>query len=568
MVKSLIAVFFTIISIIISVYIGFFAFDKGTMEEFYIKGIFYFLSINLLLAVFALIRSENKSFEWIKSYFKRHCTALLVAVILTSLGAFVSKPDFRILADETNLLAMSESLYEERQCKNYTSILYYYFGFKDVISYVNDKRPALFPLTVSFSHSLLGYRPENIFLVNLISGFISFMLLYHLINKKFGQFWGICGMMILAVHPLFIIYMTSGGFETFNLMFSLIIFWYLIKFIDSPSAVSAEVLLLLLPLFGQTRYESVVAVVTVIPVVFMCLPKVEYFKFSYKLPLIPLFFVPIAWLRQVSDNARAWQVDSIEDSFNFEWFITNTKRAFIFFFSENRNFGIIPVVSGLAVFGFVFLIFEVYGKGNKKKAPKLFWSSVLLFYLLHAVARFTYSMCDLTSASITRLGMIFLPIIVYLALSFLVRCQKWFCIRRVYVVVGIMTLFALYWPACGLTAGVRDLILYREFRASREFLEDNFPRKNDYIVVADRSNMYVPLEYSTISFKYLQEHTDKVISNLKCKTYSYLILIQMIDRKTNKPTKACIIPKEFKPETLYEYQISVNHFLRISRWKL
>lgn len=558
----------TVITAVAALFIGFFAVSKETMGDLYIKWIFYVLSANVLLAIFALIRTENKSIEWVKCYFKRHLAAVLVAAALMSAGAVVSKPDFKILADETNLLAMSESLYEERECKNYTSLLYYYFGFKDVISYVNDKRPALFPLTVSYFHSFLGYRPENVFIVNLLAGFISLLLLYHLINRKFGRFWGICGMLLLAAHPLFIIYTTSGGFETFNLMFSLIIFWYLIKFIDSPNAVSAEALLLLLPLIGQTRYESVVAVFTVVPIIFICLPKPEYFKFGYKLPLVPLFFIPVAWLRIISDDAHAWQVNSMNDSFSFNWFLTNTKRAFIFFFSENKNYGIIPIVSCLAIFGFVFLIFDIYGKSNKNKASKLFWSSILLFYLLHAVIRFSYSMCDLASVSATRLAMIFLPIIAYLALSFLVRCHGWLNFRKSYTVIVLMALFALYWPACGLTAGVRSLTLYREFRAAREFLEANFPRKDDYIIVADRSNMYVPLKYSAISFKYMQDNPDKVISNFKCKTYSYLIVIQMFDRKSDKPTKDCIVPEQFKLETLYEYQISIAQYLRISRWKL
>lgn len=558
----------TAITTIVALYVGFFAVCKGTMETVYIKWIYYVLSVNVLLAVFALIRTENKNFEWLKGYFKRHFVAVLVAAVLMTVSVFVSKPDFKILADETNLLAMSESLYEERECKNYTSLLYYYFGFKDVISYVNDKRPALFPLTVSYCHSFLGYRPENVFLVNLISGFISLLLLYHLINRKFGRFWGICGMMILAAHPLFIIYTTSGGFETFNLMFSLLLFWYLIKYIDSPDAISAEALLLLLPLIGQTRYESVVAVFTVVPIIFICLPKTEYFKFSYKLPLFPLFFIPIAWLRLISDDAHAWQVNSMNDSFSFEWLLTNTKRAFVFFFTEHKNYGIIPIVSCLAIFGLIFLLCDVYGKENKNKASKLFWSSVLVFYLLHGAIRFSYSMCDLASVSATRLAMIFLPLIAYLALSFLVRCKRWFNFRKSYVVIGLMALFALYWPACGLTAGVRDLTLYREFKAAREYLEANFPRKDDYIVVADRSNMYVPLKYSAISFRYMQDNPDKVIKNFKCKTYSYLILIQMIDRQTDKPTNDCIVPEQFKLETLYEYQISIANYLRISRWKL
>lgn len=555
-----------VINIIVSVILGFCAFPKTTMEKLYIQWIFYFLLGNVLLGIFAFIRAESDYIEKIKKFFRKNTAAIVIAGILVVCGCLVSKPDFKILADETNLLSMSQSLYEDRECKNYTSVLYYYHSFKNVLTYINDKRPALFPFTVSIFHSILGYRPENVFVVNAISGFLCLILLYQLIGYRFGRFWGICGILMLAAYPLFILYMTSGGFEVFNLLFTLLVFKYLVKFIKSPSAVYAEMLLLLLPLLGQTRYESVLAVFCIIPAILICLPRGEYGKFTYKLPLVPLLFVPIVWLRLATDSAKAWQVADLNDSFTIQWFFKNLQQAVVFFFSGARNYGVIPLISALSVVGIVFLTFYVFAKKNKKSMVIFF--TIFIFYLLHGIARFSYSMCDFTSVAANRLAIVFLPLIIYGAIICLYKCHKWFKIRKAYFAGTLILLLVFYWPSCGLTMSIRELVLYREFKTAREFLEANFPNKKDYIVVADRANLYTPLKYSSISFKYLRDNNEKVLGNFRNRTYSYMIILQMVDKSSGIAIDSCMVPSKFKLEKLYESQIRSDRYLRISRWRL
>ncbi len=162
----------TVITTILSFYWGFSAFSSEKMKNLYINWVYYILIANILLWFFAIIATKSKN--WNNEFFnycKKHKWAILVAFSLTLCGVLVSKPEFRILADETNLLSISQALYENRECKNLTSATYYYYGFKSVINYEIDKRPALFPLTVCFFHSAFGYRPENAFAVNILACF-------------------------------------------------------------------------------------------------------------------------------------------------------------------------------------------------------------------------------------------------------------------------------------------------------------------------------------------------------------------------------------------------------------
>ena len=565
--------FFTLITTILAFYWGFFAFSNVEMKKLYISWVYYILSANILLWLFAIVKT--KSNNWISEftkYLKKHKWAIIKALILTVCGALVSKPEFRVLADETNLLSMSQALYEDRECKNYTSATYYYYGFKNVISYEVDKRPALFPLTVSFVHSLLGYRPSNAFIVNILACFFSLIVLYNLVTSQFGRFWGRCSMVLLAAYPLWVLYYTSAGFEVFNLLFSLILFWYFAKFIKEPNALNAEVLLLLLPLLSQTRYESSVAVICVLPAVFLLLPKVEYCKFSFKLFAIPLLFIPVAWLRLLTDNARGLQVDEVgKSAFAWEHFITNIKKAFAFFRGEEIVYGMIPVITYLSFAGLVlallfFVVKSIKEKINYKKV--LFWSGVILFYILHAVIRFAYYWGDLTYRFNSRLGIIFLPVLVYFALCLLYNIWSLFHFKRICCAFLVILVLLIYWPVAGQNLGVRELTLYREFKAAREYLEEYYPNKNEYILVADRANMYVPLKYSTVNFGYFRNNLSSLKNNLKNRTYNYILLVQTIDKASETALTKCSIPDSIKPETLYETQIKADQYLRISRYDL
>lgn len=571
---AFIPILLTVITTILAFYLGFSAFSNEKMSSLYINCVYYILIANILLWLLAVI--ETKSKNWrneFTNYCRKHKWAIILAFLLTLCGALVSKPEFRILADETNLLSISQSLYEDRECKNLTSATYYYYGFKNVIYYEIDKRPALFPLIVSFVHSLSGYRPENAFFVNILSCFFSLIIFYNLVTSRFGRFWGKCGMVLLSAYPLWVLYYTSAGFEVFNLLFSLILFWYLAKFIKEPTAVNAEALLLLLPLISQTRYESSVALLSAIPAVFLMLPKIEYRKFSYKLFLIPLLFVPVAWLRLLTDNDKGLQVAEVgKAAFALEHFYTNIKKAVSFFRGEDIAYGMIPILTYLAVTGLILLSIIVVTKAIKEKKIDykgiVFWSGVFLFYFLHAVIRFAYYWGDLTYRFNSRLGIIFLPIIVFFAVALLYYICLMFRLRKIiFAWVSVVLLF-IYWPVAGQNLGVRELVLYREFRAAKEYLERFYPNKNEYILVADRANLYVPFKYSTIGFNYFKNNFASMKNSLENRTYRHILFLQTIDKASGKALSKCSIPSSIKPETLYETQLKADQYLRVSIYSL
>ena len=126
----------------------------------------------------------------------------------------------------------------------------------------------------------------------------------------------------------------------------------------------------------------------------------------------------------------------------------------------------------------------------------------------------------------------------------------------------------VYWPVAGQNLGVRELVLYREFRAAKEYLEQFYSNKNEYILVADRANLYVPLKYSTVSFNYFNNNFSSLKNSLENRTYNHILFLQTVDKASGKALSKCSIPSSIKTEILHETQIKADQYLRVSVYSL
>lgn len=564
----------TALTSVMAIYCGFFGLDKPRMEQYYNAYTWCFLAFSLFLWLqrcFSLLPAPGE----IRQRLNRHLWPGLLAAGLSVAAMFASPPDFRILADETNLLSMAMAMYDEHACTNPTQMVSYYHGMRRVISQVTDMRPGLFPFAVSALHSLTGYRPENAFAVNAMAGFACLFLVYYLIQLFWGRFWGTVAMLLLGSFPVFVLYMTSAGFEVFNLAFVLVFLLLLNNFIRTATAGNAEALLLLLPLLAQTRYESALALFCAVPVILRRLHASEYGNFSLRLVILPLFFLPVAWLRVVTFSQQAFQVSSIDQAFGFDLFVKNIRRALPFFSGSERAYGMVPIIFFMSVAGFVWVFFDWQARHREAakeqqtaqayRADRLFLLAGAWLFTLHAAARFAYYWGDMTLQYTSRLGIVFLPVLVFLAVYLLRRLTVMFAWNRGWaaIMAGLVLLHG--WPAAGQNLAVRDILFYREFKTVREFLERNFPDRKDYIVVTEQSNAMTPLRYNTFTIGHLNACADQIKQDLKNRTWRYLIVVQKIEADTGRCVDNSEVNPGFVLETLYESQLSINRKLRISK---
>lgn len=561
-----------------ALYFGFAGLDKASMEALYNDYTWYFLvfATGLWMQVFL---SSLPDAGTVKAFARRHCLPAVAAIVVTLLAVMASPPDFRILADETNLLGMSMAMYDHHACYNPTQVLNYYHGMQRIVSRVTDMRPAFFPFVVSLLHAVTGYNENNVFAANAIAGCLSLFLLYYLVQIWFGRFWGTVALLLLGSYPLFVLYMTSAGFEVFNLLVALLLFSLAEKFLRRPVAENAENLLLLLPLLAQTRYESVLAVFCAVPLVLYRLPRPEYDRLTPRLVVWPLLFLPSAWLRVVTFNQQAFQVSDLQQAFGFDLLFKNLQKALPFFAGSQKAFGMVPVITFLAVAGAVWIIMDLLASSKEAKASDsmpVSWQFsreavmglfVCAFFLLHAIARFAYFWGDLTLQYTSRLGVIFLPALVFLAVSLLRRLTASFALDRNWALVGAVLVMLHGWPVAGQNLAVRDILFYREFKSVREYLQAHHPARKDYIVVSELSNAYTPLRYSSVTVAHLNENHVRIMQDLKNRTWQYLLIIQKVDTATGLPLADSRVEGSMNLETLYESQLSAERIVRISRFK-
>ena len=580
--KSYTKLYLFIIFGIIAVFLGFFCFNTQSMIGYYKSSIYWFMTLNCALWIAAIIESYSKEenrtvlLQRFYSFCKYHWFAFFLSLILMMLSVMAFKPDFRILADETNLLSVSQSFFNNKDCLLDCSSFTYKSETKDIIIGRLDKRPAFFPYLLSLIHSVLGYRPSNAFILNFITGLLSLFLIYYLIQLFWGRFWGINALICLAAYPLFIVYTNSGGFDVFNMMCSLVFFVCLYNYIKTPNALQAEVLLLWIPLLSQSRYESVLSIVIALPVVFYFLPKQEYSALSYKFVLIPFLFVPPAWLRIITTDPSNWQVKGGESVFSLEWFGQNLYKAVMFFTLGEEEFGVIPLISFLALIGFVVFISEVYFKKESEfikrikclsvQGFRIFWGTIFVFFIFHAVAKLSYKLSDFTDLFASRHAIIFLPLFVFMAIVFCVQLSLLYSFKRVLYLIVSSFLILFYWPQGSKNlCGIINNELYQEFKFSREFLTANFPDKGDFIILSREAYLYTPLEYNSVYISVYNDLDSFINSYYNNKFCSHFLLFQTLNSQTKLPYKGYETPNGLETEIIFETHLQKDFIYRISR---
>ncbi|MBQ2591647.1 MAG: hypothetical protein II567_00020, partial [Candidatus Riflebacteria bacterium] len=310
----------------------------------------------------------------------------------------------------------------------------------------------------------------------------------------------------------------------------------------------------------------------------LVLPRKEYSKLSYNFVIFPLLLVAPAWLRLITNNAESWQVDSLEGGFGINWILINTQKALSFYFSGNSNYGINYILSYLAVIGFILFIYKlilnkpIYDEkqqidDKEHFSHKIFWFSVFTFYLLHALIRFIYSWIDLTNPVINRLGIIFLPFFVLMAVYILFEISKKFYYSKYVFFIILIILIIPYFSGCWSYINIKDSLPYLDFNTCNSFLEKNYPQKSQYILIHYKSNLYTPFGYNSVGYNYYNKpEINHVIKEYFSQNQSkFYLAFQMLDIKTKKPSQNSVIPDELASDNIFETAINNAYILRVSK---
>ncbi len=554
----------TAISTMAALALGFFAIDKLTMENLYRQGTFYFLALNLLLWSQLILQKVLDNREAVMHWLNEHRWALLSALLIVIAIAVAIPAEYRILADETNLLGTAMAMHDHRQCYNPTMVMNYFHGMQRTIESLVDMRPCFYPFLVAIAHSLLGYDTVNGFRVNLFAGFFILLLFYQMVQQRFGTRTGALAMLLLASFPLLVMYMRSCGFETVNLLWVLLLIYLCDRFHRDGTAANAELVSLTLPLLAQTRYESVLSVFCVVPLLFMRMSRKEFSRLTWRTPLIPLLFLPVAWLRVITFNNKAFQVDSVEQAFGFDLLLKNFQASFSFFLGEKSEYGMVALLGLLAAAG---LLLWLYDYLRLRLADRDLAMPLLVAGLtaVHALARFSYFWGDLRLQYTSRLGIVFLPLLAWLSAYLLFRLHRSWQLRFHWLYLGAFALILHGWPVAANNLAVREIFYFREFKSIKQLLEKEFPDKAGYFLITDLANLYTPFRYSAVYTHYAQANRHDVMAQLQRRTYRQALVIQKISLGNHKPVAGSFLDESFKLEKLHEIQLHAGEYIRVSR---
>ena len=534
-----------------------------------------FATLLLLVGVYRL-RSSFAAF----SSLQRHGAALVAALLIVVAGFLVSPPEFRILADETNLLGVSLEMHENMKTRLPLEALYYYHGMRNTISYKTEMRPPGYPFALSLLHNISGYRPENAFVLNFLLAWFALVLFYLLVARHSSRAWGIAAMIGLAAFPSFVQCSNSAGFEIFNLALALFVF-YLSDLLLSGKGVALP-LSACLVLLAHSRYESILALLCFVPIMFLA-RRFKKETDTFLIWTFPVLLMPAFWLRSITWDTTRFQVDDIENAFSVSHIMPNL-AGFVSYFTDSgltRFAG--PFLLALAVIGFL-LWLKDFLYSDKPRYSKLFELSLAAFFLLHLAARLMYTQGNPLNAYTARLTVILQPALVLLAVYALKRLESALfrdsaevaekkvqigpgVTRAPLAAVAVALMFVLLvtaWPLASGNRGVNSLVLFRECKWVREQLQ-KIAAGEESIVVCERPNMYVPLKYSAVTHEYAQKNAARFLEMLRIKAYDRLILVETVPYSAGEPAASNYAEfSSLRRQVIFETQQTGKEKLKIT----
>jgi len=500
----------------------------------------------------------------------KHYIGLLLSIILIILIFIISPPKFKILADEANLVGVSMSMHHDKTVSlplQGLSIEYEPSAY----SYSTVKRPLLYPLTISFIHSILGYNANNGFIVNFLSGVLILFFFYLFLTYFFPKFYAILSIIIMASFPNFVFWVTSSGFESINLLFVIFIFILFHKFLIHKDVEVAELLFLSLILLAQCRYESIIFFTAIILLIPYLINRRIIHKYTFITYITPILLVPIIWQRKlcihVSEPVRIGLeiYEKTDKLFCLKNLFSNFSKNVFVLLGLNSHYGFMPVISLLAIIGF-YLIVKKNIVGFSKtdlKSELINLYGITSFFLLLIIYS-SYYWGNFTFPVSNRLAMVFLPFIILSAIYCLKKvCGKLQTQKKVLMIILLAFHLIYYWPYASEQKIINGLSLTYEYNKVLNYIKTNYDIKNEKIlIISDRPNLYLIHNCGSVNFSYANNNKEK-IEYFFNNYFDHIVVMQRYLLKTKKTKKNNKIDSSFKIDELENVKITHDMYIKI-----
>lgn len=543
--------------------------DHALMNKCFISGSYYLIGLMVLLWIgTGLDYLRVSHFSW-STFIHAHKKGIFVSLILCVIIAISVKPALRVLSDETNLLSVSQSMTFEKRVNNTTQGTWYYESFypdKNLISI--EKRPLLFPFFTHLVHVILGYRAENVYLLNLFVLFFLLLIVFLILQHSLKDLWAVSAMILVVSQPVVTQCARSGGFDLFFSAFVLLSFVVFRTFLRERSTSSFKFLWMTLVMVSQTRHEGILFFSSCIFVILAFrLLKKEYFEkpLLYVLSLFP--FLPMVWPRLL--NKDYFENAKNEIPFSVVHFLNNNMTFFKNLVSFDYWIPYATLVNLIGVLGLLHLMFSGEERsGDPGTTAKNIHFPLIIVATISLILEWvfitSYFRGNSDHPTNSRYFVLF-SIVLALSAVRLVHRSGIFRKQATLFFVFCVSIFVLYHPVSVENRFTFSQTAPRQYAFAIDFLKKVGHR--NFLFITDRPGQYTVHRYGAISFDRARKQPKKIKSDFERHLYKEIYVLQEIEYASASPAKSTSLPREFKLETLVELQNTATSFLRISKVK-
>jgi hypothetical protein len=534
--------------------------SRETMVWLFARTSYYFIFALCLMWLIQLGRYLSGVDFSPKDFVKSHWPGFVLALGVTSIVFATIPVQFKILGDETNLLSVSQDMYYHKSAY-IISMATFYNGSLQVIDVSIPNRPLLFPFAINIIHSVLGYRPANVFILNFMLMFIFLAGVYVAIKKAIDTPTAVAGIFLILAYPIITISATSGGYDLFSTLLFAVILTVFYRFLKSPDEKSLAFLWVSLLIFSNIRYESCIFFPIIIAAALSVI-KFSYFKeTAYIYLLSPLLSLPFIWQRFLS--LGTYENPSNIPLFSVQSFIKHGKIFLQNYLNLNLDLpysGFLNLAAVLIIgYGFKQIVTQ---KIKLTPSQKNLTITLLLCVTVIMVIVLSHHFGRYDRPTQARLFMYF-SVFCALAPVFLKAVYPdWISGKK--LMVASFAVFLFYHPVAGNHAFINNMVITRIHQYAQKFLKNlNDP---DVLIISAYAGQYTALNYSAVTFNYANQHSQSLLTELKAHRYSKILVLQEIDYTTNRPKwDNQRLDSRFEIKPLEEIQVLSDRFLRISR---
>lgn len=439
---------------------------------------------------------------------------------------------FKILMDEIHLLGTSMAMHWQRAVflPQQASDLH---GIFELTAGAVDKRPVFFPFLVSILHDVIGYRPENPFVLNGILTFVLLTLSYVAGRALGGWRAGLFAVIAWTALPLLGQNASGGGFEILNVVMilatALLAGWHYRERDDwSLTALVFSGLLL-----AQTRYESPLFLLAVAGVVLLVWLEARAVRLPWLAVISPVFLLPVVLLNRVFEaRPGSWELAGQPGAvrvFAAENVPDNLGHALFYWFGAGAGQPNAPLLSGLgllAVVAALILLPRVLrqwrGQTAAVKTAYVFGGAVLA----HLTVMLAYFWGKFDDPVIHRLS---LPEHLLFALGPLLVLALVPALRRgldVAIAVAALALVATGLPSMARQATTRLYSPALDTAWRREFIQARPER--DFLFLDQDATFWITHKVSATPILLAKLHPDAVAFDQRNRTFNEIYVFQRL----------------------------------------